>query len=578
MRATVTPSHQALARAFGVEPLFAAIFADRGLDAHEAVESYLRPRLQHLADPQGLRDMDTAVARLVKAIETGESMAVFGDYDVDGATSSALLQRYFRDIGVAVRVYIPDRLTEGYGPNGPAMCRLADEGVAVVVTVDCGVTAFSALETAKEAGLDVIVTDHHHQLEGGLPAALAIVNPNRRDDTFSYKELAGVGVAFYLVMALNRALRSRGWFHAERPEPSLKPLLELVAIGTIADVASLTGMNRILVTFGLRVVTESTTPGLCALKAKAHLKGGVRAGQVAFQLAPRINAGGRLSQGSLGVSLLTTQDMDQAETIADQLERFNTERQRLEEQILREALALIEASGGVDGRWGLVVAQQAWHPGVIGIVASRIAEHHYRPTVVIALDEHGVGKGSGRSIKGVNLLAAIERSCDHLIAFGGHPAAAGLTLAAERVDAFSKAFDEAIGRLAAPDLFHPVVRLDGEVAIDDVHRELVGRLERLQPFGQGNPEPVIRVNTVRVEDAQVLKGRHVKCRLVGMSNHVLDAIAFQAWPGPIGEGLVDASAVTRMDVVGTLSINRFRERERVQMVIKDLKPCHAKLG
>ena len=569
LRTQTAAQYRQLAQDHGLEPLFAAIFADRGLNSVAAVDEFLCPRLQHLADPFGLLDMEKAVERLLRAVESGESIAVFGDYDVDGATSSAVLLRYFRSLGITIRVYIPDRLTEGYGPNGPAMLLLAEEGVKLVITVDCGVTAFPALQTAKEAGLDVIVTDHH-QVCDTLPVALATINPNRRDESFPHKELAGVGVAFYLVMALNRALRQRGWFHSGRPEPNVKQLLDLVAVGTIADVASLTGLNRILVTFGLRVIGESTNIGLQALKECARLGSAVRAGQVAFQLGPRINAGGRLSQGILGVELLATEDCEQASAIALELEGYNKERQGLEERMLRAALASIEAAGGVGEHFALVVAKDEWHSGVIGIVASRIAEKLFRPVVVIALDEKGQGKGSGRSIPGVNLLAAIESASAFLLNFGGHHAAAGLSLEAKNVQAFYAAFDDAVRSQFTPGLFNPTLRFDGVITLADISREFVGRLERMQPFGQGNPEPVVVLKNMRVANARVLKDRHVKCQLLDIYDNALESIAFQVLPGPLGEGLV--SYFGRVDVAGTLSINSYRDRETVQMIIKDARP------
>ena len=564
------PQHRQLAEMCGLDPFFASILADRGLESPADVEAFLRPTLQNLADPLGLLDMEKAVERLTQAIETGESMGVFGDYDVDGATASSLLVRYFRDLGVNVRVYIPDRLTEGYGPNGPAMRRMAEEGISIVITVDCGVTAFSALETAQQVGLDVIVTDHH-QVQERLPSSFAIINANRREETFPHKELAGVGIAFYLVMALNRHLRKRGRFCAGRSEPNIKKLLDLVAIGTIADVASLTGLNRILVFYGLRVANETDNLGLRALKNQARLGHTVRAGQVGFQLGPRINAGGRLSQGILGVELLTTQEEHHAEEIAVLLEGYNQERQGLETRILRGAQEQIESAGGVGDRSALVVADRAWHPGVIGIVASRIAEKYYRPVVVIALDEKGMGKGSGRSIPGFNLLAAIEATSGFLIGFGGHHAAAGLSLEAKQIPAFTEAFNRAAESQFIPGLFDPTLRVDGILKVTEIGRALIGRIECLQPFGQGNPEPVVVLKNISVAQTKILKDRHVKCQLADIQNNVLEAIAFQVLPGPLGEGLL--SFAGRMDVAGTLSINCFRERETIQMIIKDARPA-----
>ncbi|MBF0583983.1 MAG: single-stranded-DNA-specific exonuclease RecJ [Magnetococcales bacterium] len=569
LRATATATHRQLAEKFALNPLFATILADRGLEDEAAVETFLQPRLQQLLDPLSLLDMDKAVERLIRAVEAGESIAVFGDYDVDGVTSSALLIRYFRALGIELRVYIPDRMTEGYGPNVQAMRILAQEGVRVVITVDCGATAFEALEAARQVGLEVIVTDHH-QMRGALPAALAIINPNRPDETFPHNNMAGVGVAFYLLMALNRGLRQRHWFADGRPEPQLKQWLDLVAIGTIADVAGLTGLNRILVAHGLRGSSDPTQVGLQALKESARLTGTLRAGQVAFQLGPRINAGGRLNRGMLGVELLTTEDAERAQMLAEELEGYNRDRQLLEERMLRQALEQVANAGEAEQRFGWVVAAEGWHPGVIGVVASRLAERLYRPVIVIALDGQGKGKGSGRSIPGVNLLAAVEAAAPLLTAFGGHRAAAGLSLEVQNLEPFTDVFNRAIGEQLVPGLLDPVLHFDGALPLTAISRSLVGHFDRLHPFGQGNPEPVVVLENVRVVEARLLKDRHVKCFLADTQDNVLDAIAFQAWPGPLGEGL--RSGVGRLDVAGTCSINSFRDRESVQMIIKDARP------
>ncbi|MEO5339347.1 MAG: single-stranded-DNA-specific exonuclease RecJ [Magnetococcus sp. MYC-9] len=568
-RCPLSEGHRQLAAAFGLSPLFATILADRGLHGREAVEDFLQPRLQRLMDPLALRDMEKAVQRLVRALEEGETLAVFGDYDVDGVTSSALLVRYFRALGREVRVYIPDRLTEGYGPNGAAMALLAAEGVRVVITVDCGATAVSALEEARRVGLDVIVTDHH-QVREPMPPAFALVNPNRPDDPFPHKNMAGVGVAFYLAMALNRALRQRGWFVEGRTEPDLKQWLDLVAIGTIADVASLTGLNRILVAHGLRIAQGGGQVGVQALKQYAHLGEGLRAGQVAFQLGPRINAGGRLHRGMLGVDLLTTDDAEQARMVAEELEGYNRERQTLEAGMLQEAVKMIEQMPDRERRSGWVVAKQGWHPGVIGIVASRLAERLYRPVVVIAVDDQGMGKGSGRSIPGVDLLAAIEAAAPLLKGFGGHRAAAGLSLEMQNLLPFAELFDDAVRGQFRPGLFDPVMCFDGVLPLTALDLGLVRQLDRLHPYGQGNPEPVVVLESVRVIDARLLKERHVKCLLADREDNVLEAIAFQCCPGPLGEGL--RAGTGRLDVAGHCTMNSYRDRERVQLVLKDARP------
>jgi single-stranded-DNA-specific exonuclease len=566
-RSEVTETHRQLARDCGLSQLFTPIIAHRKLADTEAVERFFRPRLKHLTDPLQILDMDKAVARLIAAIEGGEKIAVFGDFDVDGATSSALMVRYFRGLNIPIRVYIPDRLTEGYGPNSQAMKTLVEEGVSLVITVDCGITAYDAFETAAELGLDVVVTDHHQGRED-LPKALALVNPNRLDDPFPNKELAGVGVAFYLLMALNRALRDDGYFK-DRPEPVLRDLMDLVAVGTIVDVASLTGVNRPLVSVGLRVAQDRKNIGINALMEIARIKGSLSAGQVGFQIGPRINAGGRLGKGPLGSELLHTQDIERAEEIATELEEANRERRALEDKMLRTAMKRIADEGLAESGRSIVLAELGWHQGVIGIIASRISDRYHMPTVIIALDEDGQGKGSGRSIPGVDLLAAIDKCEKYLIKFGGHKAAAGLSIESSNVSEFSKAFEAAVVEGNDPDLFSPAMTFDGKLQIPDVSLETVGRLERLQPFGRGNPEPVFLIENVRLIDARVIKESHVKCRLADVYDNVLDTIYFRVLPGGLGEGLLVKGVW--VDVVGSLSINRFRNRETVQLIVRDAR-------
>ncbi|MBF0384032.1 MAG: single-stranded-DNA-specific exonuclease RecJ [Magnetococcales bacterium] len=573
-RSEVTDFHRQLARDCGLSQLFTPIIAHRNLADPDAVERFFRPLLKHLTDPLKMLDMDIAVARLVKAIEGGEKIAVFGDFDVDGATSSALMVRYFRALNIPLRVYIPDRLTEGYGPNSQAMHTLVDEGITLVVTVDCGITAYEAFETAANIGLDVVVTDHH-QGRQELPKALALVNPNRLDDPFPNKELAGVGVAFYLLMALNRELRKRDYF-SQRQEPILRDLMDLVAVGTIVDVASLTGVNRPLVSVGLRVAHEKKNVGINALMEIARIKGDLSAGQVGFQIGPRINAGGRLGKGPLGSELLHTEDKERAEEIANQLEEANRERRSLEDKMLRTAIQRITDEGLAESGHSIVLAEKGWHQGVIGIIASRIADRFYLPTVIIALDEDGQGKGSGRSIAGVDLLAAIEKCGEYLTKFGGHKAAAGLSIEASQVEDFSRAFEKAVVDGNDPELFSPAMTYDGKLQIPDVNLETVGRLERLQPFGRGNPEPVFLIENVRLIDARVIKDSHVKCRLADVYDNVLDTISFRVLPGDLGDGLLTMGAW--VDVVGSLSINRFRNRETVQLIVRDARLTQSHLA
>ncbi|OSM04882.1 putative exonuclease RecJ [Magnetofaba australis IT-1] len=555
--------------------IIAPLLAARELDSPGAARAFLQPRLKELPDPLSLRDMDAAIARLVEAVEAGERIGVFGDYDVDGATSSALLTRYFRALGLAVRVYIPDRLSEGYGPNPDAMRKLAEEGLRLVITVDCGITAFEALEAAQDAGLGVIVTDHHQAREA-LPAALAVINPNRLDETFPHKQLAGVGVAFYLAMGLNRALRERGWFTQTRPEPPLKPLLDLVAVGTVADVAAITGINRALVSAGLRVTAQKENAGIAALMEAAELKvdhRGVRCSQVGFQIGPRINAGGRLGRGELGHQLLSTEDLAEARRIAAELDASNQARQSIEKEMVAQAVAQVEGSGQLERARGIVVSSPGWHPGVVGIVASRLVDRFHRPALVISIDDDGVGKGSGRTVPGVDLLAAVDRCAEYLDHYGGHKAACGVTIQAENIAAFTETFFTALAELPEA-AFTPRLAVDAPLPVELAQLGLAAQLQQFAPFGMGNPEPVLVLPGVSAWNGRLIKGRHVACQLVRPDGGAgVEAIGFGVAPGPVADALLSNQGA--WDVAGTLSVDHWRGQERLQFRIKDVRAAQA---
>ncbi|MEO5378776.1 MAG: single-stranded-DNA-specific exonuclease RecJ [Magnetococcus sp. DMHC-6] len=548
-----TEKHRYLAQQLKLEPLFAPILA----------------YLDQLVDPLTLLDMEQAITRIIQALTHQEPMAVFGDYDVDGSTSAALLIRYFRALGTELRLYIPNRLTEGYGPNPTAMEKLANEGIRLLITVDCGITAFLSFERAAQCGLDVIITDHH-QARQELPKAVAVINPNRLDETFPYKELAGVGVAFFLLMALNRRLRQQGWFTGGKTEPDLRRLLDLVAVGTIADVARLTGPNRPLVAKGLEWMEHSTNSGLKSLLRQASISFPVTTGSIGFHLAPRINAGGRLGLGDLGSTLLTTDDAQTASQIAETLESYNRERQEIEKQIMTEAIFCIESQKLDKKQMGIVLSSQNWHPGVVGIVASRLSERFHRPCIIVALDAEGKGKGSGRSIPGLNLLAAIEASSEHLITFGGHQAAAGVSIKTENLELFSHAFDQAVRSLNPPELFQPTLIVDTLVPHNVELLQIIKNLDKFKPFGAGNPEPVLMLKNLQVSRVWPLKDRHVKCQLTGKNGLNLSAITFRCLPGPLGEALLERPS--SLDVVGTLGINEYQNRQTIQFMLKDARP------
>jgi len=557
----------ALAQRLDLPEIVGRVLAARGVDA-DGAEAFLNPSLRALLpDPSRLADMDVAVARLVRAVEGGETIAVFGDYDVDGATAAALLKRYLTAVGAPVRIYVPDRMAEGYGPNAPALKRLKDEGAALVVTVDCGISAHAPLAEAAEAGLDVIVVDHHVATPD-LPVAVAVVDPNRLDDTSGCGQLAAVGVAFLVAVGLNRALRTAGWF-AERPEPDLRQWLDLVALGTVCDMVPLTGVNRALVTRGLEVMARRSNLGLATLADVAGVNETPGAYHAGFILGPRINAGGRVGKSDLGARLLTTEDADVAIELAHRLEALNAERRVIEAGVEAAALGQIEDAGGAPTPIAFVVGE-GWHPGVVGIVASRIVNRYHCPAFVISVAD-GIGKGSARSIPGVDLGAAViaANQAGLLVNGGGHPAAAGLTVEAGRIEELRGFLTERLAAQIAAQDTGPSLGLDGAIVVGAATTELVGVLRRIGPFGIGNAEPRFAVANCRVVYAGVVGERHVRCTLADESGARLGGIAFRSVDTPVGAVLLSAAGAP-LHVAGHLRADNWRGRERVQLVIEDV--------
>jgi single-stranded-DNA-specific exonuclease len=560
-----------LAQRLGVPEIVARLLASRGVTA-ETADGFLNPRLRDLLpDPARFRDMERAVARLMAAIRGGERIAVFGDYDVDGATSAALLHRFFAAAGLPLRLYIPDRVTEGYGPNRAALLRLQAEGIGVVITVDCGITAFEPLAAAAAAGLAVIVLDHH-VAEPLLPEAAAVINPNRLDEAPGHGQLAAVGVAFLLVVALNRALRQAGFYGPLRPEPDLMQWLDLVALGTICDVVPLTGLNRALVAQGLKVMARRGNPGLVALADVAGVSERLGTYHAGFVLGPRVNAGGRVGASELGARLLSTDDPAEAAAIAARLDLLNGERRALEKTVLDAAIAQIEAGPPPAG--ALVMAAAAgWHQGVIGIVAARLKERYGRPACVVAIDASGVGKGSGRSVPGLDLGSAViaARQAGLLLNGGGHPMAAGFAVAADRLAELTAFLATRLdGAGGGPP--RPVLDLDGALAAGAATAELIGRLQQLAPFGSGNAEPRFAIADARLVEASVVGDAHVRCILAGADDRRLKAIAFRCLDGPLGPALL-RSAGAAWHLAGHLRLESWQGVERVQLLIDDAAPA-----
>ncbi|MEW5723437.1 MAG: single-stranded-DNA-specific exonuclease RecJ [Thermodesulfobacteriota bacterium] len=485
-----------LARELGVSPVLAGLLARRGLGDPEKALSFLNPALGDLPSPFLLPDLGPAVERLAQALFRREAITVYGDYDADGLTSAALVADVLESLGARVKTYIPHRLEEGYGLNTRAVETLAAEGAGLIVTVDCGVSDHEAVARAGDLGLDVIVTDHH-QLPDRLPPALAVVNPLRPESRFPQRRLAGVGVAFFLAGGLRQFLRERGLL-TRAGQPELAPLLGLVAIGTVADVAPLTGVNRILTRIGLEHLGRPDRPGLAALKEVSALEAGrpLTAREVAFRLAPRLNAAGRLGSAQPGLELLRVRDQAAAQAAAVELERLNRERRRLQAEVLRQAEDLIAARERDLGRT-IVLAAEGWPRGLVGLAASKLAEKYLRPTILLALED-GLARGSGRSIKGFNMFAALTRCRDLMIRFGGHEQAAGLTLDRDKVDDLVRAFEETAAGHLDPAAGQPVLEVEALVTLSDLEGGLAEELAGLAPFGEGNPEPVLALSGLEV--------------------------------------------------------------------------------
>jgi single-stranded-DNA-specific exonuclease len=548
-----------LAQRHGLPDVIARALAARGVGLDD-VAGFLAPKLRDLLpDPAVFKDMDKAVARFVAAVTSGESMAVFGDYDVDGATSSALLLRFAAALGVAMRLYVPDRLREGYGPNAAAMRQLAQEGVKLVICVDCGTTAHDALAAARDAGLDVVILDHHAS-EPVLPPAVAVVNPNRLDETGEYGSLAAVGVTYLFVIAANRALRAGGAY-ASRPEPDLLQWLDLVALGTICDVVKLTGLNRGLVTQGLKIAAQRRNVGMAALAQVANVQN-MDTYAAGFLLGPRVNAGGRVGEADMGAKLLVTEDSSVAATLAQHLHGLNNERREIEARVLGEAerLTLTENLPLA------FVASENWHPGVIGIVASRLKDKYRHPAIVIALDGD-IGKGSGRSIGNVDLGAHIiaARQAGLLINGGGHKMAAGLTVARDKVEALRDFLAERIGKQMLAEPLVPTLTLDGMVAGTSLTPDFIRQIQALGPFGAGNSEPRFALADASIVKADVVGEKHVSVVIMHGGQRIR-GIAFRAMESELGQALL---AKGRAHLVGHLRIDEWQGVERVQLHISD---------
>lgn len=558
-----------IAQRSGLPDVLARVMAARGVAPDDA-EDFLEPSLKNLMpDPSSLAGMEAAVSRVADAVQAGHRIAIFGDYDVDGATSSSVLAKYLRWVGLDPVIHIPDRIIEGYGPNGPAIEALHQGGAQLLVTVDCGSTSFEAFEVAKGLGLDVVVIDHH-QVGEELPEVEALVNPNRQDDLSGQGHLAAVGVTFLFLVGLNRELRNRGFFNGGQ-QPDLMALLDLVALGTVCDVVPLQGLNRAYVTRGLAVMHRRINPGLASLADVSRVSGKPAAYHLGFLLGPRINAGGRIGDAALGARLLTVDDGFEARSIAERLDQLNRERQAMEAVMLEEAGAQAAIAIDQHDPAVLLTGSPDWHPGIVGLIASRLKEAHRRPSFAIAYDADGKGTGSGRSIPGVDLGRAVRKAVELglLVKGGGHAMAAGLTVLKGRVDDLSTHFQETLKEEVEAASSKRELKVDAALTASGATLDLMNLLEKAGPYGAGNSEPIFAFPSHRISFADVVGNGHVRCSVTSPDGTNLKAISFKAEDKPHGQMLL-ANRGRNLHVAGSLSIDTWQGSPKVQLRILDV--------
>ncbi|MBB3288918.1 single-stranded-DNA-specific exonuclease RecJ [Rhizobium sp. CNPSo 3968] len=558
----------AIAQTHGLPELIARVLAGRGVGQDEAM-AFLDPTIRGLMpDPHLLTDCEKAAQRLLHAIRKGETVAIFGDYDVDGAASSALLYRFLTHFGVPASIYIPDRIFEGYGPNPTAIGQLIDNGATLIVTVDCGSTSFESLEVAKARGIDVVVIDHH-QVAHELPPCHALVNPNREDDLSGQGHLCAAGVVFMVLVAALRLLREAGDSRVRSID--LLAWLDIVALATVCDVVPLKGLNRAYVVKGLIAARHQGNLGLAALFRKAGLNGPVTPYHFGFLIGPRINAGGRIGDAALGARLLTLADGSEADTIAAKLDELNRERQAMEAAMLQEAEAEALAEyGNGDGASVIVTARENWHPGIVGLIASRLKDKFRRPAFAIAFDPMGKGTGSGRSINGFDMGRMVRAAVDAglLVKGGGHAMAAGLTVERSNLGKLRAFFTEKAEKQVAGLVANETLKIDGALGASGATVELIDRLETAGPYGSGHPQPVFALPSHRLRDSRLVGQSHIKITLEAQDGGRVDGIAFRAAETPLGD-LLMSSRGAQIHVAGTLGADHWQGSRRVQLRVTD---------
>ncbi|MCE5210708.1 MAG: single-stranded-DNA-specific exonuclease RecJ [Deltaproteobacteria bacterium] len=549
-----------LGKEFGIHPIISQILVNRGIRDTDAARRYLYPSLNDLHNPFLLKDIKKGLSRLLKAIQDNEKIIIYGDYDADGITSVVILYKFIKEVTPHIDYYIPDRIQEGYGLKIPAIERFKKDNVKLIITVDCGISDIEEITYAQSLGIDTIVLDHH-EISGPLPPAVASINPNRDDCAFPFKGLAGVGIAFNFIIALRGTLNKEG-FWKNNNYPNLKEYLDIVTLGTIGDIAPLTDENRIFTKIGLELISEGQRPGIKALKEVCGVDNQtIDSFKASFSLIPRINAAGRIASPSEAVKLLLTDDLSEARILAEKLDSYNRHRQLMEKKILNDILEIISNNTSVEKMNSLVFASDKWHPGIIGIVASRLVELFNRPAFIISLN-NGVGKGSGRSVSGFNIYKGIQQCSHLLLSFGGHYHAAGISIKEENIDEFTGLLDQIAGDDSQVSEIASQMSIDSECSLEDINPELMSQIEMLAPFGSNNPEPLLCVRNVKAISTIVVGNNHLKIWINGNGSS-RDAIWFN-----MGRYQTVLNG-SNFDVVFTPQINKWNGSPDIQLKIKD---------
>ena len=544
----------------GLTPLQAQLLINRSISDRESVRSFMRPQLADMADPMMMKGMDEAITTILKSIENKEKITIYGDYDADGLTATALLYNFLSSIDIPVSCYIPNRLKEGYGLNREAIEKIASSGTRLIITVDCGISNGEEIAFARSLSLKVVVTDHH-QIPIGFQVNCPVINPHQGGCLFPFKDLAGVGVAFFLAVAIRASLRERGWFKS-KPEPDLKEYLDLVALGTVADRVPLLGQNRILVNSGLGILASTRWPGINAMKEVANIgTSEITADDLAFRLAPRLNAPGRMGDPEIGLKMLTVRDPHMARDFALEADTMNNQRQNVEKDIFKQIRSLIKTTEGFKDLKTLVFAGEGWHKGVLGIVASRLVDKYHRPSLVFSVQD-GTAVGSGRSIDGFNLYVALGQLRHLFERFGGHAHAAGFTLKAENLDNLKSELEALANDTFGDEDLVPTIEVDAEITLNDITRKMIREINDLSPFGEGNPEPLFCARSLKVLVSRVVGERHLKLR-VKQEGKSFEAIGF----GLAGKYPLDGKTI---NMAFSPEINRWKGCDRIQLRIIDL--------